>query len=71
MSRDETGKHLLMKQYRELSKEYSIGLVNDNIYEWRIMIEGPEDTLYSGGYFPAILTFPPGMFSVLLLLYEN
>lgn len=25
-----------------------------------VMIEGPEDTMYEGGLFPATLSFPPG-----------
>ncbi|KAG8762314.1 hypothetical protein FRC11_009903 [Ceratobasidium sp. 423] len=35
------------------------GLVDDsNIMEWEIMIIGPPDTLYEGGFFKARLTFP-------------
>jgi ubiquitin-conjugating enzyme E2 G1 len=56
---ESTGKHLLIKQFRDLSKEYSIGLVKDNIYEWRIMLEGPVDTPFEGGQFPALISFPP------------
>ncbi|KAG8944926.1 Ubiquitin-conjugating enzyme E2 15 [Tulasnella sp. 424] len=36
------------------------GLVDDNnLLEWEIMIIGPEETLYEGGFFKARLTFPP------------
>ncbi|KAF8494925.1 ubiquitin-conjugating enzyme [Russula emetica] len=36
------------------------GLVDEsNLYEWEIMIIGPADTLYEGGFFKARLTFPP------------
>ncbi|KAF9354964.1 Ubiquitin-conjugating enzyme E2 15 [Mortierella sp. AD094] len=54
---------LLKKQLRELSKNpvegFSAGLVDEsNIFEWEIMIMGPQDTLYEGGFFRAILTFP-------------
>ncbi|KAG8935199.1 Ubiquitin-conjugating enzyme E2 15 [Tulasnella sp. UAMH 9824] len=36
------------------------GLVDDdNLLEWEIMIIGPENTLYEGGFFKARLTFPP------------
>ncbi|KAF9432305.1 Ubiquitin-conjugating enzyme E2 15 [Entomortierella beljakovae] len=54
---------LLKKQLKELTKHpvegFSAGLVDDgNIYEWEIMIMGPQDTLYEGGFFRAILTFP-------------
>ncbi|KAG8913271.1 Ubiquitin-conjugating enzyme E2 15 [Tulasnella sp. 408] len=35
------------------------GLVDDdNLLEWEIMIIGPENTLYEGGFFKARLTFP-------------
>eukprot|EP01132_Coremiostelium_polycephalum_P002520 gene2520-3120_t len=55
---------LLRKQLAELKKNpiegFSAGLVDDsNIYEWQIMIIGPSDTPYEGGYFNAILTFTP------------
>ncbi|KXN68789.1 ubiquitin-conjugating enzyme E2 g [Conidiobolus coronatus NRRL 28638] len=54
---------LLQKQLKELNKKpvegFSAGLVNDNnIYEWEIMIIGPPDTLYEGGFFKAKLKFP-------------
>jgi len=59
----EFGKVLLMNQFRELQKNpidgFSVGLINDNIYEWQVMMSGPEDTVYEGGYFPCTLTFPP------------
>eukprot|EP01099_Mayorella_cantabrigiensis_P006746 TRINITY_DN573_c0_g1_i1.p1 TRINITY_DN573_c0_g1~~TRINITY_DN573_c0_g1_i1.p1 ORF type:complete len:168 (-),score=35.42 TRINITY_DN573_c0_g1_i1:152-655(-) len=55
---------LLQKQLKELTKHpvegFSAGLVDDdNLFEWRVMILGPQDTLYEGGFFEAILTFPP------------
>ncbi|KAF9108372.1 Ubiquitin-conjugating enzyme E2 15 [Mortierella sp. GBA35] len=38
---------------------FSAGLVDDdNIFEWEIVIMGPQDTLYEGGFFKAIMTFP-------------
>ncbi|KAK9767622.1 Ubiquitin-conjugating enzyme E2 15 [Basidiobolus ranarum] len=54
---------LLRRQLRELTKHpvegFSAGLVNDdNIYEWEVMILGPPDTLYEGGFFTARLSFP-------------
>ena len=37
----------------------SIGLENDdNLFLWNIVFEGPEDSLYEGGYFKAQLQFP-------------
>jgi ubiquitin-conjugating enzyme E2 G1 len=38
---------------------FSAGLVDDgNIYEWEVMIIGPPETLYEGGFFKTILKFP-------------
>ncbi|KAF2931134.1 hypothetical protein DAI22_05g187300 [Oryza sativa Japonica Group] len=38
---------------------FSAGLVDDsNVFEWQVTIIGPPDTLYDGGYFNAIMTFP-------------
>ena len=37
----------------------SIGLENDDdLFVWNIVFEGPENTLYEGGYFKAQLKFP-------------
>ncbi|GJN17213.1 hypothetical protein PR202_gb04264 [Eleusine coracana subsp. coracana] len=54
---------LLQKQLKDLSKHpvdgFSAGLVDDsNVFEWQVTIIGPPDTLYDGGYFNAIMTFP-------------
>ncbi|CAG8665282.1 7371_t:CDS:2, partial [Paraglomus brasilianum] len=54
---------LLRKQLKELTKHpvegFSAGLVDDeNVYEWEIMILGPPETLYEGGFFKANMTFP-------------
>ncbi|KAI9209918.1 ubiquitin-conjugating enzyme/RWD-like protein [Polychytrium aggregatum] len=54
---------LLRKQLRDLNKNpaqgFSAGLVDDsNVYEWDVMIVGPEGTLYEGGFFNARLSFP-------------
>ncbi|KAG6496612.1 hypothetical protein ZIOFF_044482 [Zingiber officinale] len=54
---------LLQKQLRDLAKNpvdgFSAGLVDDgNIFEWNVTIIGPPDTLYDGGYFNAIMSFP-------------
>eukprot|EP01113_Clastostelium_recurvatum_P018201 TRINITY_DN2147_c0_g1_i1.p1 TRINITY_DN2147_c0_g1~~TRINITY_DN2147_c0_g1_i1.p1 ORF type:complete len:168 (-),score=29.74 TRINITY_DN2147_c0_g1_i1:33-536(-) len=55
---------LLKKQLKELNRRpvegFSAGLVDDsNLLEWQIMIVGPSDTLYEGGFFEARLSFPP------------
>ncbi|KAG8740712.1 hypothetical protein FRC10_003962 [Ceratobasidium sp. 414] len=54
---------LLKRQLAELKKHpvegFSAGLVDDsNLLEWEVMIIGPPDTLYEGGFFKARLTFP-------------
>ena len=37
----------------------SIGLENDDdLFLWNIVFEGPEDTIYEGGYFKSQLKFP-------------
>lgn len=37
----------------------SVGLSDDdNLYDWEVMIMGPDGTLYEGGFFKARLTFP-------------
>jgi ubiquitin-conjugating enzyme E2 G1 len=54
---------LLKSQFKELSKNpidgFIVGLVDDNIFEWRVLVTGPPGTLFEGGYFPTILKFPP------------
>jgi len=54
---------ILRRQLAELKKNpvdgFSAGLVDDNnLLEWDIMIIGPPDTLYEGGFFKARLSFP-------------
>lgn len=53
---------LLSRQLKDLNKNpvegFSAGLSNDNIYEWDVLIIGPEGTPYEGGFFKAKLFFP-------------
>jgi len=54
---------LLRKQLKDLMRNpvegFSAGLVDDsNVYEWNVSIIGPPDTLYEGGFFTTIMTFP-------------
>ncbi|KPV71990.1 uncharacterized protein RHOBADRAFT_66976 [Rhodotorula graminis WP1] len=60
----------LTRQLNQLRKHpvegFSAGLVDDdNVFEWEITIFGlyhshsPPDTLYEGGFFRALLSFPP------------
>ena len=37
---------------------FSVSLINDDIFHWRITIRGPPDSLYQNGYLPAELNFP-------------
>ncbi|KAF0304762.1 Ubiquitin-conjugating enzyme E2 G1 [Amphibalanus amphitrite] len=54
---------LLRKQLAELNKNpvdgFSAGLIDDNdIFKWEVLIIGPPDTLFEGGFFKAHLYFP-------------
>ncbi|KAB5538832.1 hypothetical protein DKX38_016365 [Salix brachista] len=54
---------LLQKQLRDLCKKpvdgFSAGLVDEtDMFEWSVSIIGPPDTLYDGGFFNAIMSFP-------------
>mmetsp|Transcript_46339 Transcript_46339/g.74301 ORF Transcript_46339/g.74301 Transcript_46339/m.74301 type:complete len:193 (-) Transcript_46339:19-597(-) len=57
------GRLLLARQLKELQKNsdgFSVGLVDDSdLYLWQVIVEGPPQTLYEGGYFQATLAFPP------------
>lgn len=55
---------LLQKQLKDLNKHpvegFSAGLLNENnMFEWNVLIMGPPGTLYEGGFFNAIMKFPP------------
>jgi len=57
------GSELLKRQFMELTRNppegVSVGLGDDdNIFCWELMIVGPPDTLYEGGFFAAKLEFP-------------
>jgi ubiquitin-conjugating enzyme E2 G1 len=53
---------LLQKQFQDIQKDpnsgFSAGLLQDNIFTWRVTIIGPPKTPYEGGIFPANLEFP-------------
>lgn len=38
--------------------EYSVGLVNDDIYVWEVILFGPKDTAFENGIFRAEMIFP-------------
>ena len=52
----------LPRWHAELAKNpidlVSVGLTDENIYDWEILIMGPDGTLYEGGFFKARLVFP-------------
>ena len=63
MSAAKFSKELLKKQLKDINKcsdlGFSVGLIDDNdIYKWSVLFTGPEDTIFEGGFFKAILTFP-------------
>lgn len=60
---EERASLLLRQQLKELNKSategFSAGLIDDSdIFKWEVMIYGPPDTIYEGGYFKARLIFP-------------
>ncbi|KAF8425598.1 ubiquitin-conjugating enzyme/RWD-like protein [Tirmania nivea] len=53
----------LLKEYRQLVDEAPEGITagpidEDNLFEWECLIQGPEDTPFEGGVFPATISFP-------------
>ena len=56
------GATLLMKQLGALNKDpnesFSVGMADDNIFKWNVLIVGPPDSMYEGGFFKAVLDFP-------------
>jgi len=53
---------LLQNQFKKIQSEpvegIAVELNNDNLFEWRVFIEGPKDTLYEGGIFQLLMKFP-------------
>lgn len=53
----------LLKEYKALLKESPEGIVagpidESNLFEWECLIQGPDETPFEGGVFPATLSFP-------------
>jgi ubiquitin-conjugating enzyme E2 G2 len=53
----------LFKEYRALSNDPPEGITagpvsEDDMFIWEALIQGPEDTPFEGGVFPAELRFP-------------
>jgi len=61
-SKQNYGATLLMKQLAELSKNpnesFSVGMDGENIFRWNVLVVGPPDSMYEGGFFKSILEFP-------------
>ena len=58
-----TAQKRLLKEYQQLSRDPPPGIIagpvsEDNLYKWECLLEGPSDTPYENGVFPAVLTFP-------------
>lgn len=49
---------IILELTKDDSHNFSIGLEDDDLFKWRVFFEGPPDTLYEGGLFNAILSFP-------------
>jgi ubiquitin-conjugating enzyme E2 G1 len=53
-------RRVLPEMSRNPPEGVSVGLGDDeNIFNWEILLVGPPDTLYEGGFFKAVLEFPP------------
>lgn len=53
----------LFQEYRTITKDCPPGITagpinEDDIFTWEALIEGPEDTPFEGGVFPAEIKFP-------------
>ncbi|XP_076816665.1 ubiquitin-conjugating enzyme E2 R2-like isoform X2 [Clavelina lepadiformis] len=53
---------ILQTEFKKLQQQpvegFTIGLVDDSdIFQWKVGLYGPPDTLYAGGYFRAIMKF--------------
>jgi len=52
-----------MNQFKDLSKappdNVSIGLHEDQLHIWECLFMGPNNSLYEGGFYKALLEFPP------------
>ncbi|KAK9464036.1 uncharacterized protein V1516DRAFT_705961 [Lipomyces oligophaga] len=62
-TKNSTAVRRLMQEYKQLINESPDGISagpidEDNFFEWECLIQGPEDTPYEGGVFPATLSFP-------------
>lgn len=56
--------NIIRKLYKQVTESnadqslYDCGLIEDNIFKWKVIIFGPKDTDYEGGMYTAELIFP-------------
>lgn len=51
-------KDLKLIESNNNNEYFSVGLINDNLYHWEIIIFGPKDTPFESGIFRAEMKFP-------------
>jgi len=53
---------LLQNQYKKIQSDpvegIAVDLFDDNLFEWKVFIEGPKETFYEGGIFQLAMKFP-------------
>lgn len=49
--------YLVLKKCEE-ELQLSVGLVDENLFQWRLCFTGPEGTPFEGGLYQATLSFP-------------
>jgi ubiquitin-conjugating enzyme E2 G2 len=58
-----TAQKRLLKEYQQLTRDPPPGIIagpirEDDLYHWECLLEGPSETPYENGVFPALLLFP-------------
>ena len=53
---------ILQRQYKDLLKNpvdgFFAGIDEQNMYKWDVVLMGPNNTIYEGGMFKGVITFP-------------
>lgn len=62
-SKAKSSAQMLMKELQQINKSgnenFSVGVIDEgNIYKWEVILIGPVDTFYEGGYFKCQMDFP-------------
>lgn len=63
VSEGNRSKVFIMNDYKRIknnnmNEDFSVGIINDNIYTWEVVIIGPRDTAYDSGIYRAEMIFP-------------